>query len=317
MASSMCNRNGMPESRPFALLYRQYSPEPDYRRCGSDVKRALVLFLLVLVAGSALARPLVYPRAESAGDERDRFPVQLLELALRKADATYELKPHPVFMLQVRALREVEQQSGLDIVWTMTSKEREQALLPIRIPIDRGLLGWRVLLVRPASLPAFAATTTLAQLEALRGGQGADWPDTTILRAAGLKIDESARYGDLFQKLAAGRIDYFPRSVQEIWGELDNHRSEGFVVEPTLALHYPTAMYFFVNKQRTDLAADLRRGLEVALRDGSFQALFMQHFGDVLRRSQLDRRRVFEMANPLLPAQTPLEDARLWYRPGR
>jgi hypothetical protein len=43
----------------------------------------------------------------------------------------------------------------------------------------------------------------------------------------------------------------------------------------------------------------------------------MQHFGDVLRRSQLDRRRIFEMTNPLLPAQTPLSDARLWYRPGR
>jgi ABC-type amino acid transport substrate-binding protein len=172
--------------------------------------------------------------------------------------------------------------------------------------------------VQPGKLPAFASTTTLAQLKTLRGGQGADWPDTTILRAAGLDIDESARYGDLFQKLAAGRIDYFPRSVQEIRGELEVHRSEGFVIEPTLALalHYPTAMHFFVNKQRTDLAADIRKGLEIALKDGSFQALFMQNFGVVLNRAQLDERRVFELANPLLSPETPLADARLWYRPG-
>jgi hypothetical protein len=291
------------------------APRLDYSLWQTDVKRALVLLSMVCLLGSVTARTVVYPRAEFDNDERDRYPVQLLRLALRKAHASYELKPHAVFMLQVRAMREVEQGAGLDVVWTMTSREREQALLPVRIPIDRGLLGWRLLLVRPGSAPQFAAMTSLDQLKALRGGQGADWPDTTILRDAGLVVDESARYGDLFQKLAAGRIDYFPRSVQEIRGELDNHRDQGFVIEPTLALHYPTAMYFFVNKQRADLAADIRRGLEIALRDGSFEALFRQSFGDVLKRARLDKRRVFEMGNPLLPPETPLADARLWYRP--
>ena len=283
------------------------------------MRRAFILLLLALqlAADPALAATVVYPRAESAADDRDRYPVQLLTLALRKAHSSYELKPHPVFMLQVRALREVEQRSGLDIVWTMTSREREQALLPIRIPIDRGLLGWRLLLVRPAMAARFAEVTSLDRLRALRGGQGADWPDTTILRDAGLTIDESARYGDLFQKLAAGRIDYFPRSVQEISGELENHRAEGFVIEPTLALHYPTAMYFFVNRQRPELAAEIRKGLDIALRDGSFEALFMQNFGADLRRARLDRRRVLEMGNPLLPPETPLADARLWYRPAK
>ncbi|HEY9027210.1 MAG TPA: hypothetical protein VIP05_23155 [Burkholderiaceae bacterium] len=280
------------------------------------MKRALALLLLACALGAASARTVVvYPRAETARDDRDRYPVQLLKLALQKAQVDVDLKPHPVFMLQVRALREVEQRSGLDVVWTMTSREREQALLPIRIPIDRGLLGWRLLLIDPAREPQFARLHALDELKTLRGGQGADWPDTTILRSAGLAIDESARYGDLFQKLAAGRIDYFPRSVQEIWGELDAHRQQGFVIEPTLALHYPAAMYFFVNKQRADLAADIRRGLDIALRDGSFDALFQQYFGDVLRRSRLGERQVFELRNPLLPPETPLQDARLWYRP--
>lgn len=279
------------------------------------MKRTLALILAIAMSAASTARTVVYPRAETDVDERDRYPVQLLTLALRKAGAEVDLKPHAVFMLQVRALREVEQQSGLDIVWTMTSREREQALLPIRIPIDRGLLGWRLLLVQPARAPAFAAMTRLDDLKPLRGGQGADWPDTAILRDAGLQIDESARYGDLFQKLAAGRIDYFPRSVQEIWGELENHRAEGFVVEPTLALHYPAAMYFFVNKRDTRLAAEIRKGLDIALRDGSFEALFAQNFGTVLQRSRLGQRRIIEMKNPLLPFETPLGDTALWYRP--
>ena len=283
------------------------------------MKRAFVLLLLAfqLAAAAAWAATVVYPRAESSADERDRYPVQLLALALRKAHSSYELKPHPVFMLQVRALRELEQGSGLDVVWTMTSREREQALLPIRIPIDRGLLGWRLLLVRPAMTARFAEVTSLDRLRALRCGQGADWPDTAILRGAGLAVDESARYGDLFQKLAAGRIDYFPRSVLEISGELENHRAEGFVIEPTLALHYPAAMYFFVNRQRPGLAAEIRRGLEIALLDGSFEALFTQNFGADLKRARLDKRRVLEIGNPLLPPETPLADGRLWVRPGR
>ena len=281
------------------------------------MKRILAPLFLACLIGVAAARTVVYPRAETDVDERDRYPVQLLKLALSKTDASIELRPHAVFMLQVRAMREVERQSGLDIVWTMTSREREQALLPIRIPIDRGLLGWRLLLVQPAREPDFARVHSLDGLKALRGGQGADWPDTTILRSAGLAIDESARYGDLFQKLAAGRIDYFPRSVQEIWGELDSHPDQGFVIEPTLALHYPTAMYFFVSRQRPELAAEIRKGLDIALRDGSFEALFQKNFGDVLKRSRLGERQVFELRNPLLPPETPLRDARLWYRPQR
>ena len=281
------------------------------------MKLLSILLLLACLVGSVAARTVVYPRAETDGDDRDRYPVQLLKLALRESHADIELQPHPVFMLQVRAMQEVQRQSGLDVVWTMTSHEREQALLPIRIPIDRGLLGWRLLLIDPARAPAFARVRTLEDLRALRGGQGADWPDTAILRAAGLSVDESARYGDLFQKLAAGRIDYFPRSVQEIWGELDAHRPQGFVIEPTLALHYPTAMYFFVSHQQPELAAQIRQGLDIALRDGSFEALFQQFFGDVLRRSRLADRRVLELRNPLLPPETPLADARLWYRPAR
>ena len=266
-------------------------------------------------ASGAVPRTLVYPRSEEEEDRRDDYPVQLLALALSKAGRQDGLLPHALFMLQARSIRELEQGRWLDVIWTMTSTEREAALLPIRIPIDRGLLGWRLLLVRASELPRLAQVRGLVDLQALRAGQGADWPDTTILRAAGLNVDESARYGDLFRKLGAGRIDYFPRGLQEIWSELDQHRSEGLAAEPRLALHYPTAMYFFVNKRDTALAADITRGLERALRDGSFDALFQRHFGAQIKRAGLNERQVIELRNPLLPAQTPLADARLWYRP--
>lgn len=278
--------------------------------------RRVVLGLLSLCFATAVAvaqTTVVHPIAESPGDHRDDYPVALLALALQKCGRPYVLKPHAAFMLQVRELKELERGDALQVIWTMTSAEREQTLLPVRIPIDRGLLGWRLLLVREQALGRFAALGQPQQLRQLRAGQGFDWPDTVILRRAGFTVDESVRYNDLFVRLAAGRIDYFPRSVQEVWGELDSH--PGLAVEPTLALHYPAAMYFFVNRRNTVLAADIQRGLEQALADGSFEALFQRHFGQALAKADLGRRRVLELANPLLPPETPLANRALWYRP--
>lgn len=260
---------------------------------------------------------VVYPRAEQADDRRDDYPLALLALALAKTRKAYELRPHPVFMLQVRAISELEHGRSVDVIWTMTSAEREKVLLPVRIPVDRGLMGWRLLMVRQKSLPQFAALTSADGLKQLRGGLGFDWPDAAILRHSGFTVDESVRYGDIFLKLANDRIDYFSRSVQEVWGELETHVEADFTIEPTFALHYPAAMYFFVNRRNTALATDIQRGLELALADGSFEALFQQHFGALLKRAELGRRRVVELPNPLLPADTPLQDRRLWYRPGR
>ena len=289
-------------------------------------RRLANLWLAIAVAWPVFAQAapasmpvqtVIYPRSESLVDARDDYPVELLALALRKSNKAYELAPHPVFMLQVRQLVEVEQGKGLDVMWTMTSVDREKTLLPIRIPIDRGLLGWRLLLVRSQSLPKFAALTSPGQLKQLRAGQGFDWPDTAILKQAGFEVDESVRYGEIFLKLAGGRIDYFPRSVQEIWSELAQHGDAAFAVEPSMALHYLAAMYFFVNRKNTALAADIERGLERALADGSFEALFQRHFGTALKRAALDKRRVLELANPLLPPETPLTSRQFWYQPKR
>jgi hypothetical protein len=290
-------------------------------KAGMPARRRLLLLLAalaLLAAGPAAAAPrtIVFPRAEQGGDRRDDYPVQLLLLALGKAaPGAYAFAPHKVFMLQERALQELQAAPGLDIVWTMTTAERERSLMPIRVPLDRGLLGWRLLLVRQDAAQRFAAVRTTDALRPLRAGQGADWPDTDILKAAGLKVETTLRYGDLFANLSAGRIDYFPRSLLEVWSEAAAHSDEGLVVETNLVLHYPTAMYFFVKRSDTTFAADLRKGLEMALADGSMQVLFERHYGSAIRRAGLGRRTVIELKNPLLPPETPLDDRRLWFRP--
>lgn len=113
--------------------------------------------------------------------------------------------------------------------------------------------------------------------------------------------------------LQAQRFDYFPRSVIEIWDELEHPRAKQLVVDPHVLLHYPTAMYFFFSRKRPELAETVRIGMEKAIADGSFERLFQQHFAASLQRAQLDQRQLIELHNPLLPSATPLQRRELWF----
>lgn len=279
---------------------------------------------LAMPAAPAAPAPLVplvpqvrYPRSEDEGHSQgaEHYPVRLLQMALQRSGQRYTLQPTPIKMRQNRALAEMSNGRVLDIVWTMSSLERERDLLPIRIPLDMGLLGWRLLLVRERDAARFAAIRSAAQLQALDALQGHDWPDTDILRANGYRVQSASDYLGMFKMLQSGRVDYFPRAVFEVWNEAAAFASEGLTVAPGLALHYPSALYFFVRQADTALAAAVRRGLERMLADGSYARLFQDYFGDMVARAALEQRRVFELRNPLLPAATPLARHELWYRP--
>lgn len=280
-----------------------------------DSRRA---FLALLAGAPLLARAksshlVVYPPPESELDERSAYRIELLRLALGKR---YRLQPGELVMQQGRALRYIEEQQGIDVFWSMTSKQREQQLLPIRIPIDRGLLGWRLLLIRKSDEARFAQIESVAQLAALHGAQGHDWPDLDILRGAGLDIYPSPHYESLFNMLERGRIDYVPRSVSEIGVELARHNNNGqFAIAPRLALHYPAAEYFFVHRQRAELARQIEAGLRRALADGSFDALFRQYHAESIKQADLASRHILQLPNLLLPAATPLSNRQYWYFP--
>lgn len=268
------------------------------------------------VAPPGPGSPLIYPRHQGEDDPHLDYILSLLRLALLRSGKVYDLRSSGQRMVQTRALREIELGTGsVDIVWTMTNREREAQLLPVRIPLDRGLLGWRVALVGAAQPQLLRHARTLADLRTLSAGQMRDWPDTAILQDNGLRVETSSNYEGLFQQLAIGRIDYFPRSVIEAEQELASHAHLPLAIDPYLVMRYPAAMYFFVSKQRPDLARDLEAGMEKALADGSFQQLFLQHFGKLIEHLHLGKRRVLELRNAGLPPETPLHRKELWFHP--
>lgn len=279
---------------------------------------ALLVCLLTGWAGAVHAAnwTLQYPRPIDENDRRHEYPLTLLKLALSKTGVRYTLTPSERILLPGKAVRQLKENREINVLWAMTDAQREKDLLPIRIPIHKGLSGWRVFLVHRNALHQFAKVESLAELSKLDALQGADWADTKILQANGFNVQTIVNYNEAFARLTAKQGDFFPRSIAEVLGELDFLGAEpDIVLEPTLALHYPSAMYFFVNRSNPTVARLIETGLRRAIADGSFDNLFGTHHREALNRVNINTRKIFHLDNNLLPKATPIEDKSLWFDP--
>ncbi|MDP9126192.1 MAG: transporter substrate-binding domain-containing protein [Pseudomonadota bacterium] len=276
------------------------------------MSRLLLCLLFAWPAAASATEVVRFPKPEFEGDHRYDYAMQLLQLGLSKSGADYRIELAEFPMNQERQVVEIEAGRTLDVGPVPSSAEREARLLPIRIPINKGVLGWRLGLIRKGDERLFAGVNTLVDLQAVRLAQGQEWPDTQILRANGIPVITAPKYEGLFKMLAGRRFDYFPRSVMEIWDEQALNAAT-LEVEPHLALHYFYDAYFMVNRKNTKLAQDIREGLERAIADGSFDRLFQQYYGERLRKAHLESRTVIELKNPLLTPGTPSDRPELWY----
>jgi len=273
----------------------------------------LLLAWHLAAGGTEIVR---FPKPEFAGDRRYDYALQLLQLALSKASIPYRIETAEFAMNQERQVLEIETGRTIDVGPIPSSAEREARLLPIRIPVNKGMLGWRLGLIRKGDGGLMAGVNTLDDLKRVRLAQGQEWPDTRILEANGIKVITAPRYEGLFKMLVGQRFDYFPRSVMEIWDE-QALNADTLEVEPHLALHYFYDAYFMVNRKNTSLEKDIREGLEKAIADGSFDELFQQYYGARLSKARLESRTVIELRNPLLTPETPSDRPELWYDPRR
>lgn len=287
------------------------------------LRQAAVLAAFCVGAVAHGADRIVYPLTSGGIDSRYDYDWAVLRAALHKTEAafgSFSVQQYDIAMSPQRMEQELLSPQGhLNILVRSTNPSLEQRLLPVRLPVDRGLLSYRVFLVRSADLPRFAAVRTLDDLRKLRAGQGMDWADVPILRAAKLPTVEGRTYDGLFSMLDAGRFDYFSRSVDEAMREYDERSPQHpqLAIEPTLLLHYPLPRYFFLRRDAEGerLAKRITAGLEIMFKDGSLASLFQRYKHDVIARAHLQQRRVIDIPNPTLPPLTPLSRSELWYNP--
>jgi hypothetical protein len=254
---------------------------------------------------------------ENSGDPIGKYVTEVLRLAIKHSGVAYSLEKIPsVSTPQVRLIEDLSHNRGiLDLMWTMTSDERETQLLPIRIPIDKGLMGWRIAFINPEIAERMKAIKNIQDLSTLKAGQGYFWPDTQILRHNKLPV-VTGTAAALPLMLSERRFDYFPRSIIEIWNEQSKHPEMKREIDTSMILHYPTALYFFVAPNQKQLAEDLRRGLELSISNGSFEQLFTQYCRPFIVKADLKNRRIFELENPLIQQTSlPLQRSKFWFSP--
>ncbi|GAA5178152.1 transporter substrate-binding domain-containing protein [Niveibacterium umoris] len=284
------------------------------------MRRQITLLLLAaLLSLPARGADIRFPGGDSPDDKRWDFVLEILALALEKAPD--RAGPDRIIRLpaQMQARRIAELRAGeLEVAVAVDSRDlRKQGVIVIPTPLQRGLLGWRLLMIRPESAPRFASVTSLEQLRPLQLGFIRTFADYPIMRANGLNLVDAGDYSGAFRMLAAGRMDYLSRGVAEIFWELDVQKRNGVTplqIEPALALHYRADWYFIVNPTRADLAERVTRGLGKAIQDGSYDRSFQRHFAQILASANFERRRIIELSNPDLEQDDSVPTS-WWWQP--
>ncbi|RCU45519.1 diguanylate cyclase [Corallincola holothuriorum] len=275
------------------------------------MRRTLTLFFtLCCFSFSMHAAPLIHNPV--ASDSEALF-LDILKLALSKSapGTKYQALSEPVN--QARGMEMIDA-GKMSVMWAGTTPDFEKRMAPVRIPVLKGLLGHRIFIIRGNDQARFSAIKNLADLKRLTAGQGRFWGDTFILQANDIPVATTIKYHNLFPMLEGGRFDYFPRAVNEPWGEVQRNKELGLKVDDNVLLIYPFAMYFFVNKDDKKLHDLIYKGFEAAIADGSYDKLFFNHpmIKEALQLSKLKQRTVIRLPNPLMDPKTPVNRKEFW-----
>ncbi len=269
-------------------------------------------------AGTA-AMTYIYPPPESGADRRMDYYWVLMRAALQVTEAQwgpFVLEPSSVVMNADRSQILLSNAETITTLVRVTSREREAAMRAVRIPLDKGLTGYRLFLIRQQTQGALAQVRSLDDLRRFSIGQGSNWVDTKVLRGAGFTVETAPTYESLFFMLEAGRFDLFSRGINEIAREWeDRHASlPQLAVERHLMLYYPLPRYFFFapTPEGERLANRVQQGLERLMRNGQFERLYREFKRQILVDLPVAGRRLFRLENPELPPQTPLHRPELW-----
>ena len=242
---------------------------------------------------------------------------KLLELALTHTNdmaKPLQLAPFTENVTQNRGLSLLES-GAIDVIALGTNAEREAQLLPVKIDILRGIVGFRLLVIRAADQERITQMDDISLRKQLMFGLNSQWADLPIMRANGFSVVTSSDYENLFVMLAANRFDAFPRGLNEARRELDERKQNypQLAIEKSKALYFPYPVYFWVNKNNVALAKRIELGLTRSLADGSFRKLFESYHAAEIAAIKKEKRKVILLENTILPAGNAKPDTSWWW----
>lgn len=290
------------------------------------VRFTLQLLMTTLVAASVhvcLAAPIevITSRPESATDTRYEHANLVLKHLLKITEKQFgpaEFKQAAEVMSRDRTLTELVKGETIHIAAEAAKPEWVRDLKPIYIPINKGITGYRVFLISKDSQARLSNITTMDELKHIKTGSGTQWSTTKVLRDAGFTVVGTTKLEGLFWMLMGDRFDVLPRGINEAPSELASHQKlfPDMRIEENLAVYIPLPTFFFVSPNQPKLIERVKVGLEMMYADGSFDEIFYSYHMKMIEDAKLGSRKIFPLANPTLPKEVPLDEARYWFKPG-
>lgn len=282
----------------------------------------LSLICLVFLANCVLAKDVVrmIPK-QSEADVSHSYYLQLLELALKATEKEYgatKIELMPTGYNQGIILSLLNYDGILDVVTSAPTPEREREFRSARVPLLRGLLGYRMMLIRPEDKDLFSKITTAEELKKYRACQATHWPDADLLEKAGYTVVRTPEFADLFWLLLDKKCDYFPRGIAEGYAELEKHNKDyadkKLAAFDDIIIHYPIPIFFYTSHSNFELAARLEKGLKFLITNGEFLKLMEQHpvTASLFPLNKWASKRYFKVPNHMLPKAIPVEEKYLW-----
>lgn len=249
---------------------------------------------------------------------RDDYQVTLLNLALEKTRATYG--PYKISRIKTqlstrRVRRELSRGKMINVQvgpWREVAATGERGTDPairIDIPLYKGLLGYRQLIIRREDEAIYSAMVDESRLRARVAGQVSDWIDVSIYQANNYKVVSNANITNLLAMLKAKRYDYVPMSIVEapLLLAAQGAAAEELMLAARPLVYFPLPFVFYISINEPELAARLELGLKIAIEDGSFDKLFALTFAAEVDLVRQQKDQYFILKNPLLPEHLQLQ----------
>ena len=222
--------------------------------------------------------------------------------ATEKEFGDYRFKQVDLPYSQERSLHFLNDKNILDVMHTMTNADREKQYTAVKVPLLKGLMGYRMLITNDKNLPIIEGVQNIQELKNMIACQGQHWPDSDILEHNGFQVARVLMFEAMFEMIEKGRCDFFPRGIHEIFPEHETFVKlhPNLKIVKSIILHYQAPVYFFVGKDDQELATRIDAGLKRLLNTGRFDELLQQNpiTARVFPLEQWQNSRVFQLDNP-------------------
>ena len=288
-----------------------------YSQIGSGVFLLFIMF--AWLPGAAAEEVIVMNPNQSASDDRLDYLQLLLTKAMERTIhlyGPYRIEQYPTSLTRQRSLALLVK-GKITVYVAPTSRKWEAAAIPVRIPLRKGILGYRLFFIRDKDQALFSEVSSMKELLKFRLGQGAQWTITQSFKRLGIKVSGGVEYEPLFKMLEMGRFDYFPRGINEIFREYETQKDKypTLKIEDILSFYLPLPIYFFVSHTRPNLAKRIEVGLLSMLEDGTFDKFFMDYYREDIKKAHWGSRKIFQLKNLNLPDGIPFDRPEFWYKP--